>query len=213
MRIREVEMLVGISKKNIRFYEDAGLLKPGRNAENSYREYSEEDVRTLRRIKLLRKLDIPVSEIRSLLEGECSLREVCLGHSARLEDSITDLKKAKCLTERLVTECADVSAMDEERWLRELAELEREGASFMNIGEKDIRKRSVGAAVACVCCCIVFTAFIALILWAQSVEPIPLGIIIALIAVFVGCIICTAAAFISRYREIKGGEENDLGNY
>lgn len=38
MRINEVERRVGVTKKNIRFYEEEGLLKPGRNAENGYRE-------------------------------------------------------------------------------------------------------------------------------------------------------------------------------
>ena len=34
MRINKVEELVEISKKNIRFYEEKGLLNPMRNAEN-----------------------------------------------------------------------------------------------------------------------------------------------------------------------------------
>ena len=57
MKINEVEQLVGITKKNIRFYEEQGLLNPDRNRENGYRDYSDEDVRTLEQIKLLRKLD------------------------------------------------------------------------------------------------------------------------------------------------------------
>lgn len=47
MKINEVERLVGITKKNIRFYEEQGLLNPDRNRENGYRDYSEEDVQTL----------------------------------------------------------------------------------------------------------------------------------------------------------------------
>ena len=54
MRINKVEELVGITKKNIRFYEEQGLLSPARNLENGYRDYSEEDVETLHKIKLLR---------------------------------------------------------------------------------------------------------------------------------------------------------------
>ena len=38
MKISEVEERVGITKKNIRFYEAQGLLRPGRNHENGYRE-------------------------------------------------------------------------------------------------------------------------------------------------------------------------------
>ena len=39
MRINKVEELVGITKKNIRFYEEKGLLNPERNTENGYRMY------------------------------------------------------------------------------------------------------------------------------------------------------------------------------
>ena len=66
MKIYQVEELVGITKKNIRFYEDQGLLCPKRNPENDYREYSLADVRTLEKIKLLRKLSVPIEEIRLL---------------------------------------------------------------------------------------------------------------------------------------------------
>ena len=34
VKINEVEALVGITKKNIRFYEEKGLLSPSRNSEN-----------------------------------------------------------------------------------------------------------------------------------------------------------------------------------
>ena len=55
MKIKFVEELVGITRKNIRFYEEQGLLSPQR-ADNGYREYEEEDVHRLMQIKLLRKL-------------------------------------------------------------------------------------------------------------------------------------------------------------
>ena len=69
MKINEVEQRIGITKKNIRFYEDQGLLSPRRNKENGYREYSEEDVKTLEQIKLLRKLGLPLEEIRLMQSG------------------------------------------------------------------------------------------------------------------------------------------------
>ena len=60
LKINEVEALVGITKKNIRFYEAEGLLTPRRNSENGYRDYGDEDVAVLRRIKLMRKLGLPL---------------------------------------------------------------------------------------------------------------------------------------------------------
>ena len=36
MKIQDVEKQVGISKANIRFYEEEGLIHPARNQENNY---------------------------------------------------------------------------------------------------------------------------------------------------------------------------------
>lgn len=74
MTIREVEERTGMKRANIRFYEKEGLLSPAREA-NAYRDYGEEDVTALLRIKLLRSLDIPVSEIRNLMAGTLSLSQ------------------------------------------------------------------------------------------------------------------------------------------
>ena len=52
MKINEVEAAVGVTKKNIRFYEEEGLIHPGREPGNGYRSYSAADVERLRRIKL-----------------------------------------------------------------------------------------------------------------------------------------------------------------
>ena len=72
MQIKHVEELVGITRKNIRFYEDQGLLSP-RRADNGYREYHEEEIKRLKQIKILRKLSIPIEEIKRVFDGECSL--------------------------------------------------------------------------------------------------------------------------------------------
>ena len=56
MTIKEVEEKVGIKKTNIRFYEEAGLLRPERSKENNYRIYSQADVDILEKIKFLRSL-------------------------------------------------------------------------------------------------------------------------------------------------------------
>ena len=82
MKINEVEAAVGVTKKNIRFYEEEGLISPGREPGNGYRSYSQADVERLRRIKLLRKLDVPLAEIREMLEGQRTLAE---GMSLQLE--------------------------------------------------------------------------------------------------------------------------------
>ena len=56
MNIREVEDLTGLVRANIRYYEDEGFFTPQRER-NGYRNYSDEDIEVLKRIKLLRMLE------------------------------------------------------------------------------------------------------------------------------------------------------------
>lgn len=60
MRIGEVAKLTGLSDSNIRFYEKKGLLASARVQESKYRDYTQEDVETLKRILLYRKLNISI---------------------------------------------------------------------------------------------------------------------------------------------------------
>lgn len=76
MKIKEIETQTGITSHNIRFYEKENLIVPKRNPLNGYREYTEEDVELLKRIKLLRMLDVPVSDIRECIEGKKQLSDV-----------------------------------------------------------------------------------------------------------------------------------------
>ena len=68
MTIKEIEDRTGLPRANIRFYESQGLIAPSRG-ENGYRDYSQEDCQTLLKIKLLRKLDCSLEDIRSPPSG------------------------------------------------------------------------------------------------------------------------------------------------
>lgn len=97
MRINEVEQLVDITKKNIRFYEEQGLLNPARNEVNRYREYTEEDVAVLQKIKLLRKLNVPISEIRRMQSEQLPLEDCLKRHIITLEREEKSVAEMKAL--------------------------------------------------------------------------------------------------------------------
>ena len=63
MKIKEVENRVGMTRANIRYYEKEGLLSTTIRNENNYREYTEEDVEQLQKIKILRLLGIAPADI------------------------------------------------------------------------------------------------------------------------------------------------------
>ena len=55
MTIKQLEEQLEISRATIRFYEKEKLINPKRN-DNSYREYSEEDLIILKKVIILRSL-------------------------------------------------------------------------------------------------------------------------------------------------------------
>ena len=72
MTIKELENKTGMTRANIRFYESEGLLSP-RRLDNGYRDYSEEDARTLEKIRLLRQLQLDLDTIRKVQQGALTL--------------------------------------------------------------------------------------------------------------------------------------------
>lgn len=195
MKINEVEAAVGVTKKNIRFYEEEGLISPRREPGNGYRSYSEADVERLRRIKLLRKLDVPLAEIRQMLEGECTLAEGMTRQLERLHTRRTDLDEAVNFCTLLQKEPVSLNELDVEQTLARLTAKEEQGVTFVDIEQVDrkaerIRGALVGAGL--------FTAImllsIGIMAWAFCVDPQdvpPLPLLVVLFGIPAGCIIGT----------------------
>lgn len=85
MTIKDVERQTGITKANIRFYEAQGLIQPGRT-DSGYRSYSAEDVEELKRVRLLRLLDVPMEQVKALQQGKASLDGVLAGQLVRIQE-------------------------------------------------------------------------------------------------------------------------------
>ncbi len=132
MKIKEVEELLSVSRANIRFYEKEGLLTPNRET-NNYRDYSEENIKELKKIILFRKLGFTIEEIKKLQKGEINLKEASADNIARLESEIESLKGALNLTQKLADEQTDFDAIDENHYLEILSAEENQGAKFADI--------------------------------------------------------------------------------
>ena len=97
MKINQVAELVGITKKNIRFYEEQKLVEPGRDSQNGYREYSMDDVRQLEKVKLLRQLGVPCESIRKMAAGELGLERCMKDRLKELEEAEQSVGQMKIL--------------------------------------------------------------------------------------------------------------------
>ena len=213
MKINQVEELVGITKKNIRFYEEQGLLNPSRNPENGYREYSLEDVKELTKIKLLRKLSVPIEEIRSLQEGKIDFGQCMEQHIITLNRQQRDLELTKELCSEMMTAVGSLQDLDADQYLEEIQNLEQKGTRFMDIEKKDIRKKKIGPIIAAAVCSLFMLGIVGVLIWAYTMEPIPLGfmalILLPMAAVIVGILIALG----QRLREIDRGEEDEARQY
>lgn len=216
MRIQEVEQQVGITKKNIRFYEKEGLLKPQRNLENSYRDYRDEDVEILKRIKLLRRLAVPLEEIRRVQSGAMSLEGVLKRHMIALEEQSSNLLKVQAVCEKLVEKREQYALLDTDTWLAELEKLEKEGTLFVDVKTQDRRRKKRGALIAAAVFGALMIAVEALFVWAFLAEPEgapPLAILLVILAVPAAFVVALLPALFQRMKEIDGGEEDAAVKY
>ena len=216
MKINEVEALVGITRKNIRFYESEGLLTPRRNSENGYRDYGEAEVRTLLQIKLLRKLGVPLEEIRKMQGGIHTVGDGMRRHLVTLERDRDNLDQAIRLCAGLTDRQERLEDLDAGSVLKEMEAMEQGGATFQNKQRRDVRIRYVAPVVIAAGMVLLMGCFAGLVLWivamgAEDAPPVLLLLILALVPLVI--IAGVVLALIQRIREIGRGEIDDAKNY
>lgn len=69
MLLNEIVKEVGMTKRAIKYYEEKGLLTVNKD-NNGYRNYSNQDVDTLKKISVYRKLGIGIKDIQKLLKTD-----------------------------------------------------------------------------------------------------------------------------------------------
>ncbi|WP_293282957.1 MerR family transcriptional regulator [Oscillibacter sp.] len=211
-----MEALVGITKKNIRFYEAEGLLTPRRNSENGYRDYGEAEVAVLRRIKLMRKLGVPLEEIRKMQGGVHTVGDGMRRHMVTLERDLENLEQAIRLCGGL-TDCPQrLEDLDAQDLLIKMETLEQEGTTFQNKQRSDIRIRYVAPLAIAGSMTALMAGLMGLLVWVFLQNPVnglPLPLLLislALLALVTGGVL---AALFQRLREIGKGEIDDAKNY
>ena len=213
MKINQVAELVDITKKNIRFYEDQGLVNPERDPENGYRDYSMEDVKQLSQVKLLRQLGVSCEDIRKLRANEFSLDSCIRKRIAELDEAGENIVHMKTICGMLSDENEDLSSLDASKYLEKMKDLEKGGVRFMNVKSSDVRKRRNGAIIAAAVVVLFMIAMIAIIIWADSIDPAPKGLLILMIAIFGSVIVGVLIALGQRIKEVNGGELDEAGKY
>lgn len=131
MNTKQVEELVGLSRQNIRYYEKEGLLTPNREEGNSYRDYSKEDIRRLKIIKMLRMLDMPLKEIERVLKNEISIQEAVKLRQREILEHQKQLQAAIDICNQLKKEKSQEINID--KYLDKMEHMEKNGSVFARI--------------------------------------------------------------------------------
>jgi Cd(II)/Pb(II)-responsive transcriptional regulator len=88
MKIGELAATAGCDVQTIRYYEREGLLDAPEREASGYRRYADKHLTRLQFIRHCRTLDIPLAEVRQLLDYAQQPRQSCHAVDALLDDHI-----------------------------------------------------------------------------------------------------------------------------
>ena len=118
MRIGELGRAAGVDSETIRYYESAGLLPPPARALNGYRAYGVEHLERLAFIRHCRALDVPLAEIRQLLDFVAHPDADCGDINRLIDDQLARvqarLKSMRALEKQLLLLKASCGRCDDE---------------------------------------------------------------------------------------------------
>ena len=177
MKINQVEELTGIPKKNIRFYEEQKLISPQRNSANGYREYSMEDVALLGKIKLFRKLGIPIESIRKMESGEQQLDDCLYKKVHELKAARQSAEQMQIVCQEILSKQARFDTINSDIYLEEIERLEKGGTQFVNVEQKDKKQSTVIPIIFAGLIVLLMIVLTALVWYLNSIDPAPFGVV------------------------------------
>lgn len=104
--VKEISELTGISVRTLHYYDEIGLLKPTQKSDAGYRLYDDRALEILQQILFFREFDIPLKEIKAVLENPAlernqilqMQRKMLVAKKERMEHliaSIDDIRKER----------------------------------------------------------------------------------------------------------------------
>lgn len=116
--VNELAILAGVTPRTLRWYDKQGLLRPARVTAAGYRLYGPAEVERLQQILLYRELELPLEEIRAILDDPSFDRQ------AALQSHLTALEKRRERLDRLIEtvkrtlldEKGEIEMTDQERF-------------------------------------------------------------------------------------------------
>ena len=100
--VKEISEVTGISVRTLHYYDEIGLLKPTSKSDAGYRLYDDKALETLQQILFFREFDIPLKEIKAVIENPALEKNQILQVQRRM------LVSKKERMERLIASIDDI---------------------------------------------------------------------------------------------------------
>lgn len=111
MNIGDAARRSGLPAKTIRYYEEIGLISPERS-DNSYRDYSGDDVHRLAFLKRARNLGFSIDDCRQLMalyqdreRASQDVRAIASAHVSAIEEKVRELQSMRATLNKLIHAC------------------------------------------------------------------------------------------------------------
>ena len=119
-QVKELADISGVSVRTLHYYEEIGLLAPGRTG-SGYRIYDDDDIRRLQEILAMRACAMPLAEIKELLAAsEGDAKSALMGHLQRLQAQKRNLEGAIAKTHGALSLIEGMEAMNDAQKFEEL---------------------------------------------------------------------------------------------
>ena len=103
--VKDVSDITGISIRTLRYYDEIGLLKPTQLTETGYRLYDNEALARLQEIMFFKELEIPLSDIKIILENpNYNRKQALLNQKSLLEQKRNHINRTIELIENVIDE-------------------------------------------------------------------------------------------------------------
>lgn len=116
MTINEIEILSGMTRTDIHFYESQGLLLPT-SSPSGEQNYSEHDLEILKRIKLLCTLHISLEEIKLLQNGDRNLTHTLDQHLTNFDAEQVSLEQSQEICKMMLKDGVQYQTLDAQYYL------------------------------------------------------------------------------------------------
>lgn len=162
---------------------------------------------------MLRKLSLPLEEIRRIQKGDLILTDALQRQVILLERERASLEETTRLCQLLSEETCQYQTFSPDKYLERMVEMEQEGTKFLNVNRHDIRQKKLGPIIFSFLFILIMIGSIAGLIWEYVTDSISLWLMVLFLLIPITMILSVIAVLLQRMKEIEGGEEDVARKY